>query len=97
MREAGSGLASVVVKLHQTEDQVRRHKLEFVRWVCDHVTAKKGREEKKKKEKENRFRFIQKKKILLELLAQEHLAQFLHFCLYLILSHIILVMVWDLF
>lgn len=61
MRKTGSGLASVVVKLHQTEDQVRRHELEFVRWVCDNVTGKSGRKkEKKRKEKENRFRFTLK-------------------------------------
>lgn len=61
MRKTGSGLASVVVKLHQTEDQVRRHELEFVRWVCDNVTGKRGRKkEKKRKEKENRFRFTLK-------------------------------------
>lgn len=51
MRKAGSGLASVVVKLHQTEDQVRRHKLEFIRWVCDNITGKKGRQKKRKKKK----------------------------------------------
>lgn len=51
MREAGSGLASVVVKLHQTEDQVRRHKLKFIRWVCDNITGKEGRQKKRKKKK----------------------------------------------
>lgn len=63
MRKTGSGLASVVVKLHQTEDQVRRHKLKFIWWVCDNITGEKGRKKKKgkrKKEKENRFRFALK-------------------------------------
>lgn len=51
MRKTGSGLASVVVKLHQTEDQVRRHKLKFIRWVCDNITGKKGRQKKRNKKK----------------------------------------------
>lgn len=41
MRKTGPGLASVVVELHQTEDQVCRHKLKLIRWVCDNITAKK--------------------------------------------------------
>lgn len=45
MRKTGPGLASVVVKLHQTEDQVCRHKLKLIRWVCDNVTGKRGKEE----------------------------------------------------
>lgn len=53
MRKTGSGLASVVVKLHQTEDQVRRHKLKFIWWVCDNITGEKGRK-KKRKEKERK-------------------------------------------
>lgn len=58
MRKAGSGLASVVVKLHQTEDQVRRHKLKFIWWVCDNITGEKGRKEDKKKGIENRLSFV---------------------------------------
>lgn len=40
MGEAGPGLASVVVKLHQTENQVRRHELKFVRWVGYNKTGR---------------------------------------------------------
>lgn len=31
--EAGSGLAGVVVKLHQAEYQVRGHQLKCIRWI----------------------------------------------------------------
>lgn len=37
MRQAGPGLASVVVKLHQTEDQVCRDELELVGGIGDDV------------------------------------------------------------
>lgn len=37
--QARSGLARVVVKLHQTEDQVRGHQLKLVRRVCDDISA----------------------------------------------------------
>lgn len=66
MRKTGPRLASIVVKLHQTEDQVCRHKLKFIWRVCDNVTVKKGRKRKRKKKKEKRkrenpFRFVLKK------------------------------------
>lgn len=37
MRQTGSGLASVVVKLHQAEDQVCRYELKLVGWIGDDV------------------------------------------------------------
>lgn len=43
VREAGPGLARVVVELHQAEDQVRGHQLEGVRRVGDDVPAEKER------------------------------------------------------
>lgn len=43
MGEAGPGLAGVVVKLHQAEDQVCRHELKLVRGVGDDIP---GRESK---------------------------------------------------
>lgn len=49
MRKTGPGLASVVVKLHQTEDQVCRHELKFIRWVCDNITGKNERKKERKR------------------------------------------------
>lgn len=43
MRQTGPGLASIVVELHQTEDQVRRHKLELIRWVGYNETEERRR------------------------------------------------------
>lgn len=34
-----SGLARVVIELHQTEDQVRGHQLELIRRVCDDISV----------------------------------------------------------
>lgn len=39
MGQARPGLACVVVKLHEAEDQVGGHQLELVRRVRDHVPA----------------------------------------------------------
>lgn len=40
MGETSPGLASIVVKLHQTEDPVCRHKLKLVIWVGYNKTEK---------------------------------------------------------
>ncbi len=37
--QARSRLARIVVKLHQTEDQVRGHQLKLIRRVCDDISA----------------------------------------------------------
>lgn len=39
--QACSGLARVVVELHEAEDQVCGHQLELVRWIRDHISAQK--------------------------------------------------------
>lgn len=41
--QACSGLARVVVKLHEAEDQVCGHQLKLIRWVCDHVSAQENK------------------------------------------------------
>lgn len=65
MRKTGPGLASIVVKLHQTEDQVCRHKLKFIWWVCDNITGKKERKKEttKKKERKEKERKRKKKQV----------------------------------
>lgn len=42
VREAGSRLASVVVELHQAEDQVRGHQLKRVRGIGYDIPAEKS-------------------------------------------------------
>lgn len=43
MGEAGPGLAGVVVKLHQAEDQVCGHELKLVRRVGDDIPARESK------------------------------------------------------
>ncbi len=38
--QACPGLACVVVKLHEAEDQVCGHELKLIRWVRDHIPAR---------------------------------------------------------
>lgn len=40
MGETGPGLACIVVKLHQTEDPVRRYELKLIIWVGYNKTEK---------------------------------------------------------
>lgn len=42
--QARSGLARVVVELHQTEDQVRGHHLKLIRRVCDDISVHMGKQ-----------------------------------------------------
>lgn len=41
MGQACPGLACIVVKLHEAEDQVCGHELKLIRWVRDHIPAQK--------------------------------------------------------
>lgn len=38
--QACPGLACVMVKLHEAENQVCRNQLKLIWWVCDHISAK---------------------------------------------------------
>lgn len=87
MRKTGPGLASIVVKLHQTEDQVCRHELKFIWWVCDNITEKKGR----KKEKKRKQVQIYTKKLFYSCYLMNICPDFcvsVSFSVYIILAHI---------
>lgn len=58
VRETRPRLAGIVVVLHQAEDPVCRHQLEFIRWVGYNKTGK--RKEKKKTTRSNGWKFIQR-------------------------------------
>lgn len=38
--QVAAGLTGVVVELHQAEDEICRHQLKSIRWVCDHVSVR---------------------------------------------------------